>query len=194
MSQHEVEQVIGEIEPRVSDVSRGVVPGERHYLLANKSKRLLQLFDGDWCLLKSYPFTGFSGKDGPKRKEGDGQIPEGVYRITLLNPQSRFHLSLRLDYPNALDRLHNGENPGSDIYIHGGHATIGCIPLGDPGIEDVFYAVHRIGIEHVQVFIYSVSLLQEATDDVYEQAIRDEIGACVPARVISSALGGLHSE
>jgi len=55
-------------------------------------------------MIKSYPFTGFSGGLGPKLREGDGQIPEGVYAIEYLNPNSQFHLSVKLDYPNVFDK------------------------------------------------------------------------------------------
>jgi murein L,D-transpeptidase YafK len=75
---------------------------------------------------------------------GDGQVPEGLYRVTTLNPWSRFHLSLRLDYPNAADRARNPGVPvsalGGEIFIHGNCVTIGCVPIGDEAIEEVYLA------------------------------------------------------
>ncbi|MCB0633136.1 MAG: hypothetical protein R2824_16260 [Saprospiraceae bacterium] len=92
-----------------------------------------------WTLFKTYPFCKNSGTLGPKRKEGDLQIPEGIYHIDRFNPKSKFHLSLGLNYPNASDRiLGNPEAPGSDIFIHGGCVTVGCIPITDAGIEEVY--------------------------------------------------------
>ena len=112
---------------------------------------------GPWRLLKRYPFTGFSGALGPKLREGDGQIPEGVYGIEYLNPNSSYHLSLKVDYPNAFDRrmaaLEGRTQPGTDIFIHGGSATIGCIPLGDPAVEEVFVLVASVGRERTRVIL-----------------------------------------
>jgi len=89
--------------------------------------------------VKSYPMTAFSGRPGPKRRRGDRQVPEGFYHITHFNPQSSFHLSLGVDYPNASDRiLSRGRDPGGSIYIHGSAVTIGCIPLGDAAIEELY--------------------------------------------------------
>ena len=71
-------------------------------------------------------------------------MPEGLYRVTTLNPWSRFHLSLRLDYPNAADRARNPGVPvsalGGEIFIHGDCVTIGCVPIGDEAIEEVYLA------------------------------------------------------
>lgn len=89
-----------------------------------------------------YPVQAASGVLGPKRREGDEQVPEGVYRIDRFNPRSRFHLSLGLDYPNASDlaRTSDPAAPGTDIFIHGGAASIGCLAMGDPAIEELFLA------------------------------------------------------
>jgi murein L,D-transpeptidase YafK len=94
-----------------------------------------------------YPFCATSGELGPKRREGDGQIPEGFYLVDRFNPASRFHLSLGLNYPNASDRRRGLPGQlGGDIFIHGGCATIGCIPLTDAGIEDIYLAaVEAVG-------------------------------------------------
>lgn len=90
-------------------------------------------------LFKTYPFCASSGSVGPKRKEGDLQIPEGAYYINHFNPQSNFYLSLGLNYPNQSDRiLSDRKQPGSSIYIHGNCVTIGCIPLGDDHIKELY--------------------------------------------------------
>lgn len=114
-------------------------------ILAFKEERMLELYawNGEkWLLLKQYPFTAFSGDLGPKLKRGDRQIPEGIYEVELLNPQSTYHRSLRVSYPNDFDREHarmDGRTVlGGDIYIHGHNATIGCIPVGDPAIEEIY--------------------------------------------------------
>ncbi len=82
-----------------------------------------------------------SGTLGPKRARGDGQVPEGVYAISTLNPASNFHLSLKIDYPNAADRKLGAKDPGGEIFIHGSCVTIGCLPLEDEPVERLFLAV-----------------------------------------------------
>jgi murein L,D-transpeptidase YafK len=89
--------------------------------------------------IATYSVLASSGEPGPKRREGDRQVPEGFYEIDLWNPQSNFHLSLRINYPNAADRrLSDPSQPGSDIYIHGNRVTVGCLPLGDETIEELY--------------------------------------------------------
>lgn len=91
-------------------------------------------------LFKTYNFCAHSGTLGPKVIEGDGQTPEGFYHINVFNPMSNFHLSLGLDYPNKVDlaRTGKGNKPGSDIYIHGDCVTIGCIPLTNEKIKEIY--------------------------------------------------------
>ena len=117
-------------------------------LCAFKKERTLEVYteiDGYLHLLKSYKFTASSGELGPKLKEGDQQIPEGIYKIDYLNPNSLFYLSMKINYPNAFDieksKLDNRDNIGSDIFIHGSNQTIGCIPIGDKAIEELFLLV-----------------------------------------------------
>ena len=120
-------------------------PPKRIYILAFKQERILEVWganlNGPYARLASYPILAASGKLGPKRREGDRQVPEGLYRITHLNPLSQFHLSLRVDYPNRED-ISNATVPrnqmGTDIYVHGNQVSIGCIALGDSVIEKVF--------------------------------------------------------
>lgn len=96
---------------------------------------------GKFVLVATYPILKASGTAGPKRREGDLQVPEGFYEINRFNPESLFHLSLGLNYPNASDRvLSDKERPGGDIFIHGKNVSIGCAPLGDEGIEEVYLA------------------------------------------------------
>ncbi len=119
-------------------------PPEKILLRAFKSERVLEIWAKDsknigYKLIVSYDFTGFSGDLGPKRSEGDYQIPEGIYYIDRFNPASQFHLSLGLNYPNKSDRIRTTyKDPGCDIFIHGNQVTIGCIPLGDLIIEQLY--------------------------------------------------------
>jgi murein L,D-transpeptidase YafK len=83
-------------------------PPELVALLGFKQERTLELYaagaDGEFRFIRSYPILAGSGEPGPKLRQGDRQVPEGIYRVQALNPNSRFHLSLRLNYPNAFDR------------------------------------------------------------------------------------------
>ena len=91
-------------------------------------------------LFKTYEFSANSGILGPKAMEGDLQIPEGFYQINVFNPESSYHLSLGINYPNSVDLARTGRanKPGGDIYIHGGNFTVGCIPLSDDKIKEVY--------------------------------------------------------
>lgn len=117
---------------------------------------------GAFQLLSTYPVCKLSGRLGPKRRQGDLQIPEGFYEIDLLNPTSQYHLSMRVDYPNAVDRARGGEERlGGDIYIHGGCATIGCVPVTDEWIEEIYLiavTARDAGQETIPVHIFPTRL------------------------------------
>ena len=92
-----------------------------------------------WRVYKEFPFNCTSGDLGPKRQEGDYQIPEGYYHVNHFNPYSNFHLSLGVSYPNKADKIKSPhKDKGGAIYMHGGCATIGCIPIEDEPIKEVY--------------------------------------------------------
>lgn len=92
-----------------------------------------------YVLLHTYTICSSSGTLGPKRKEGDLQVPEGAYTINHFNPVSNFHLSLGINYPNASDKILSDKKlPGGAIYVHGNCVTIGCIPLTDDKIKELY--------------------------------------------------------
>ena len=106
-------------------------------------------------LVKPLRITAQSGGPGPKRREGDMQVPEGFYEVDRFNPHSTFHLSLGLNYPNASDRIRGDPvSPGFDIFIHGGNASIGCLALGDPGIKEIYLAALDSRARPVRVQIF----------------------------------------
>jgi murein L,D-transpeptidase YafK len=116
--------------------------------------------DGKFKFIRSYPVVKASGELGPKLQEGDGQVPEGLYKIESLNPNSRFHLSLRVDYPNAFDRAMGKKDGrtelGGDIMIHGSNASIGCLAMGDEAAEDLFVLAQRTGLKNIAVILTPV--------------------------------------
>lgn len=125
------------------------------FILVDKSDRTLTLYDGG-TVLKTY--TGLQLGDAPighKQFEGDERTPEGRYVIDTRNPDSAYHLSLRISYPNAQDRAFAGEqgrSPGGDIFLHGqpnalpagrvpGDWTDGCIAFSNQEIEELWGAI-----------------------------------------------------
>jgi murein L,D-transpeptidase YafK len=120
-------------------------PGEI-FLRAFKLEQQVELWAGpkgrELALVKRFPICALSGRVGPKRERGDLQVPEGVYRIDRFNPWSDFRLSLGLDYPNAADRIAGAKagtrDLGGDIFIHGACVTVGCMPLGDDAIDELY--------------------------------------------------------
>lgn len=104
-----------------------------------------------------YPLLGASGGPGPKLREGDRQVPEGFYTIESLNPNSLFHLAIRVSYPSQEDREHAAaegrERLGGDIMIHGKTASVGCLAMGDPAIEELFVLADRVGLANVEIVL-----------------------------------------
>lgn len=129
-------------------------------IVAIKEEQKLQVYSNDYNgikFIKEYPFTAFSGKLGPKLKEGDRQIPEGIYYVEYLNPNSSYYLSIKINYPNEFDKsktkFSNYKKMGGDIFIHGKSATIGCIPIGDKAIEEVFLLTEKAMNNKIKVII-----------------------------------------
>ncbi|MFL5810584.1 MAG: energy transducer TonB [Flavisolibacter sp.] len=111
-------------------------------------------------LFKTYRVCALAGTLGPKRMAGDYQVPEGFYYINEFNPNSNYYLSLGLNYPNPSDRiLSDSARPGGDIYIHGSCVTVGCIPVTDQQIDEIYilaaYA-KASGEDYIPVHIYPI--------------------------------------
>lgn len=128
-------------------------------------------------LFKTYKVCALAGTLGPKRMEGDYQVPEGFYYINEFNPKSEYHLSLGLNYPNASDRLLSDSlQPGGDIYIHGSCVTTGCIPIMDSQIEELYIlAAHAKakGQDFIPVHIFPVMFGGGKSADYLEKFWRD---------------------
>ena len=141
--------------PHLKGVAKSA--GGKLRILVFKNERTVEVHAPGWKAPRIYTMTAFSGTLGPKLREGDGQIPEGIYGIGYLNPNSSYYLSLKVTYPNASDRARakagGRTNLGGDIMIHGKAVTIGCVPVGDDAIEDIFYLANAVGINNVSVVI-----------------------------------------
>ena len=140
-------------------------PPQEVYIRSFKYDRLLEVWvksepKDAFKLFKSYKICMQSGTIGPKRMEGDFQMPEGFYYINEFKPNSNFHLSLGLNYPNASDKiLSDSYHPGNSIYIHGKCLSVGCIAIDNQPIEEVYlmtsYA-RDAGQEFIPVHVYPV--------------------------------------
>lgn len=136
-------------------------PPKEITLLAFKKERKLELWakndDQHWHFIHNYPLTAFSGRLGPKLKERDKQIPEGIYHLTSFNPFSAMHLSMMIDYPNHYDRLQASKdgrkNLGNNIFLHGKSISVGCLAIGDHAIDQIFLLARRTGLNHVKIII-----------------------------------------
>jgi murein L,D-transpeptidase YafK len=120
--------------------------GSKIFIRIFKEEKKLEIWvekNRKYVLFKSYPVLKFSGKLGAKLKEGDYQAPEGFYYVTAkrMNPNSRFHLSFNIGYPNVYDKSLN--RTGSAIMVHGNKLSIGCFAMGDEGIEEIYSIAHH---------------------------------------------------
>lgn len=129
------------------------------YLRSFKEEKVVELWAGKkgaaLVLVKTYPVCAASGELGPKRKEGDLQVPEGLYEISEFNPGSNFHLSMKVSYPNASDRQRSdARRPGGLIYMHGNCASIGCIAIEDGPIEEVYLITQDSKVRPIRMDIF----------------------------------------
>ena len=148
------------LRPRFARAGVAYPPKRIAILIFKRERRLSVWAAGDrqqWRFVRSYPVLAASGLSGPKLREGDYQVPEGLYGIEWLNPGSSYHLSMKVSYPNQFDRAMAKRDErahlGGDIFIHGKNVSIGCVAIGDPAIEQLFTLVADTGISRTKVII-----------------------------------------
>jgi murein L,D-transpeptidase YafK len=139
----------------------------------NKSNEPFKLF-------KTYKVCALAGSLGPKRMEGDYQVPEGFYYINEFNPKSSFHLSLGINYPNPSDRvLSDSIRPGGEIFIHGSCLTVGCIPIQNSQIEELYilaaYAKAQ-GQDFIPVHIFPIRYNNKKSFEYLARSTKDDEG------------------
>jgi murein L,D-transpeptidase YafK len=123
--------------------------------------------------IKTFKVCAKSGSIGPKSRAGDGQVPEGFYQIDRFNPKSNYHLSLGINYPNKADKIRAGFYPtGGDIFIHGECVTIGCVPLTNEYIQELYIAAveaKNCMQKVIQVEIYPCHLSKDNLNKIKKQ-------------------------
>jgi len=163
-------------------------PVKQMYIRSFKYNSDLQVWvknDGvdTFSFFKSYRICALAGTMGPKRMEGDYQVPEGFYYINEFNANSQYHLSLGLNYPNPSDKLlADSMHPGSEIYIHGSCVTVGCIPITDSQIEELYvlstYA-RAAGQEFIPVHIFPIKY-KDPNSNAYLEKLYDNDSTLKP--------------
>jgi murein L,D-transpeptidase YafK len=129
-------------ETKAELTARGLKPGAPLYVrvfkLENEMEVWMQQASGRYVLFRRYPICNWSGKLGPKLREGDKQAPEGFYVVNArqLNPDSKYHLSFNIGYPNAYDKAHG--RTGMHLMVHGGCSSAGCYAITDDAVQELF--------------------------------------------------------
>lgn len=148
--------------------AEGFALGTKIFLRIFKEENVLEAWllraDGRYHLYRKFPICTYSGELGPKLRQGDKQSPEGFYAVSAkqMNPNSKYHLSFNLGFPNAYDKAHG--YTGSYLMVHGDCVSIGCYAMTDAQIEIIYAlvsAAHQRGQFAVPVHIFPFHLTQE---------------------------------
>ncbi len=145
--------------------SHGLQLGAPVFIRIFKREFELELWmkrDGRFHLFQTYPICKWSGRLGPKLRQGDHQAPEGFYTVSAraMNPHSRWHRSFNLGFPNAFDRAHN--RTGSYLMVHGGCSSVGCYAMTNAAVDEIWRittAAHKAGQRrfHVHAFPFRMT-------------------------------------
>ena len=148
-------------------------PPQKLVLVGLKNEKQLQVYaadaGGNFKFIRAFFIQSASGKPGPKLRYGDFQVPEGLYGIESLNPNSAFHLALRVDYPNAFDKAQAKKDGrtelGGDIMIHGSNVSAGCLAMGDEAAEDLFVLAAEVGAPNIEVILSPLDFRSQNVPD-----------------------------
>jgi murein L,D-transpeptidase YafK len=170
-----VQSVIQDLDFQTQLSANGFAMGQAVFIRIFKEEAELELWlkrAGGFALFKTYQICNYSGDLGPKLREGDRQSPEGFYHVgkTALNPNSSYHLSFNLGFPNAYDRGRN--RTGSYLMVHGDCRSIGCYAMTDAGIEEI-YGLGEAALNAGQPFFRVHAFPFRMTDARMGQAAED---------------------
>ncbi len=160
--------------------AKGMTPSSPILLRIFKTENVLEVWKkqdtGRYGLLETYEICKWSGKLGPKFKEGDRQAPEGFYRVgrAQMNPNSEYHLSFNIGYPNTFDRAHG--RTGTHLMVHGACSSAGCYSMTDELVEEIYALArdaHKGGQDYFQVQAYpfrmtAANLAKHAASEHFE--------------------------
>jgi murein L,D-transpeptidase YafK len=158
-------------------------PPQAMYIRSFKYDRMLEVWvkgnaKEQYKLFKTYKVCMQSGTMGPKRMQGDYQVPEGFYHINEFNPNSNYHLALGLNYPNASDKiLSDSLHPGNAIYIHGNCVSTGCIAITDVPIEELYIIATHVksgGQDFIPVHVFPVKYNVRRSADYLAQTLKSK--------------------
>ncbi|CAN5748519.1 hypothetical protein BH10BAC3_BH10BAC3_40950 [soil metagenome] len=162
--------------------AKGLVwPAKYVYIRSFKYDSQLEVWVKDkkqnpYKLFKTYKVCALAGNLGPKRFEGDFQVPEGFYYFNEFKPRSNYHLALGINYPNASDRmLSDSIRPGGDVYVHGSCVTVGCIPLTDAPIEELYVLAantRNAGQDFIPVHVFPVKFKKKKNQEMMEKFLQ----------------------
>ncbi|WP_417909317.1 L,D-transpeptidase family protein [Candidatus Electronema sp. PJ] len=155
--------------PRVERqlAAKGLQLGAPIFMRVFKQPKQLEVWlqkGSKFSLFKTYPICAYSGRVGPKLREGDQQSPEGFYSVSAgqLNPDSRYHLSFDIGYPNAVDR--ENKRTGGDIMVHGKCISQGCLAMGNLQVEEIYLLAHQAflkGQKQFNIHIFPFRMTKE---------------------------------
>jgi murein L,D-transpeptidase YafK len=165
----EADRIMTQAEPRVRKelARKGLRIGQPVFMRIFKLSKQLELWlysRGQFRLFKTYPICNYSGYVGPKLAEGDWQSPEGFYTVSAeqMNPESRFHLSFNIGYPNRYDTERSCT--GSAIMVHGNCVSQGCFAMGNEQIEEIYLLAYQAflqGQEQFSIHIFPFRMTRE---------------------------------
>lgn len=150
----------------------GIEPGDRLYIRIFKRERRLELWyqrgKGPYRWYKSYEICNYSGGLGPKKLVGDLKSPEGFYSTNKgrLNPNSSYHMSFNIGYPNQYDRAHG--YTGNYLMVHGECVSAGCYAMTNPGIEEIYRLVEYVldhGQREIPIHIFPFAMTEKNLTD-----------------------------
>lgn len=161
----------------IGDIYTMKWPPTKMFIRIFKHEKELEVWVSDstqFHLYKRYDICKVSGDFGPKRREGDLQVPEGFYYINDFNPNSKYHLSLGISYPNQSDKILSPyKNLGGSIYIHGDCVSVGCIAMGNEAIEEIYRLAKRIN-GRIEVHIFPINYRYMKSLAYLEQKIKNK--------------------
>lgn len=134
-------------------------PPKQLFLRAFKLENVVEVWaaaqaKGPLTHVATYEVCYKSGKLGPKRRQGDNQVPEGFYHLDYYNNHSSFYLSMRVSYPNRSDRILGHRRPGSAIMIHGNCVSIGCLAMSDERIQELWLMTRSMAEHNRKVHVH----------------------------------------